>query len=159
MRLNVNRLFVRRGTVIEISWDASSMSIPELVLTISGKENVMQIEPVGRKMIRIGGNSFKNSVTLRAYDAGGTLRTVRRTFYAWGKIKEHYDSYTRISPLNKYVAFVKDFWHRFPREKQRLYIILVLLMTSLIFVSSNQEVARIAILSTMGYVLYLMFKR
>lgn len=159
MRLNVNRLLVRRGTIIEISWDVSGMSMPELILTISGKENVLTIETAGTKRIRLGGTSFKNGITIRAYDSNGIQRSVKRHVYAYGTIKEQYDSYTRISPFEKYKEFVKKFWRSYPREKRRLYAILVLLMTCLIFASYNIEITKISIMATMVYVLYLMFKR
>lgn len=158
MRLNVNRLLVRKGTIIEISWDTSGMTMPEMVLTLSGKDNVIAVETAGSKKIRVGGSSFKNSISLRAYDSAGKLRTIKRSLYIWGSMKPEgqYDSYTRITPLKRYSEFVKNYWRRYPIEKRRLYIILVLLMVSILV---SGEAGRIITIATMGYVLYLMFKR
>lgn len=161
MRLNVSRLVMRRGSIIEVSWDAEGMGMPQLAITISGREIIMNVEAKGTKLFRINGTTFRNSIALKACDQKGQQHCVRRSVYTFGREKdgERYDNYVRITPIRQYAGYVKDFWRRYPPEKRRLYLILVFLTLSLIFVNRNPDIAQIAIIAAIVYTTYHLFKR
>ncbi len=165
MRLNVDKWVARNGSIIEVSWDATGMSRPQLIMKVAGKETIIDVDLVGSKKFRLNGTSHRRDISLSAIDEKGKQRRIDRSVFTWGKSKDSnvYDSYTRISPLGEkltsYGQSVKNMWERFPREKRRLYIILILLMTSLTFVSGHIELAKTCIIASMAYILYILIKR
>lgn len=133
MRLNIDKRFVKAGTVIEVSWNAEEGNLPRLVLQSGQRETSLAVPLSGTKRFKMKGNKGKHCVKL-VTNIYGKEKTISKRIFVYGNAEEtdefEYIDHGDASTMNQWKASCSRWWNSYTPEKKRLYILLLLLLTS-----------------------------
>ena len=164
MKIRLNKRILRSGEILEVEWDSTGWTGSQaLIVHTGGKETSLQVPLSGSKKLRMKGGSLVNWIGLRSWEYG-RVRTVKRYFLTIGKRRDTDEfEYVGQQPLrdnmDKFSNGFQRWWRRHTPEKQRLYIIALLLLLYQIILPHNFGFSNLLLTGTIFYIFWLVVRK
>lgn len=143
MKLSVDKLIIREGEVVAITWDSNNAQTTRLIIDNGYKSSALDVPSSGEKKIRLNRSKGLTKVILSALVNGKqknkvTLIKVRSPKTVKPKEEKHYDSYKRMDntgfrgwwqrfceKLRAFGSKLRYFWKSLTPQKRQSYILLL----------------------------------